>query len=41
MPFDVMSDLVIAALCAAAMVSWIGRELAERTHLADRLRRRG
>ena len=41
MPFDIISDLVLAVLCATAMLSWIGRELADRARLPDRLRRRG
>jgi hypothetical protein len=39
MPFDIMSDLVLTALCAAAMLGWIGRELAQRA-LTERRRRR-
>jgi hypothetical protein len=39
MPFDIMSDLVLAALCAVAMLSWIGRGLSERAGVASRLRR--
>jgi len=38
MAFDVVSDLVVAALCAAGIVSWLGRELADRARLSDRLR---
>ena len=28
MPFDMLSDLALTALCAVAVVSWIVRELA-------------
>jgi len=38
MPFDIMSDLILAGLCAAVMVSWLGRELADRARLAARRR---
>ena len=36
MPFNIISDLVLAALCATAMLSWMGRELADRARLTDR-----
>ena len=41
MPFDINIRPVLAALCATAMLSWIGRELTDRARLPDRLRRRG
>ena len=30
MPFDVLSDLALAGLCAAAMISWMALDLATR-----------
>jgi hypothetical protein len=41
MPFDIMSDLMLTALCAAAMLGWIGRELAQRARQPERRRRSG
>lgn len=41
MPFDILSDLVLTGLCAAAMAGWIARELAARARLGVRARRRG
>jgi len=30
MPFDILSDLILTALCAAATVGWIAREFSIR-----------
>jgi hypothetical protein len=30
MPFDIWSDLALTALCGAALITWIGRDLAAR-----------
>jgi hypothetical protein len=30
MPFDILSDLALTALCGVALVTWITRDLADR-----------